>query len=139
MLIAQVGHRHGGKRIDSHRDKHHPHILRVVAVAHHGRQRTDEHAHHAGKHQRRGGNHAQRGGVNLSGIFAFLAHKAEEGGLHAVSKQYDEQRYVGVDVGDDAVLSSGSIELSRLYGHQQIVDEACQYAAQTVDGRVFGQ
>jgi hypothetical protein len=79
----------------------------------------------------------QRGRIDLFRILARTVHEPEEGGLHAVGQDDDEQGDVGIDVGDDAILPSGSVELGRLNGYKQIADETGCDAAQAVDGRVF--
>ena len=91
MQVAQIGHRNGDEGIDVYSDEHHPDVLRMVAVAHQIGQRLQEYAHNGGKHQRCCGDHAKRGGIDALGILAFLAHETEEGGLHAVGEQDDEQ------------------------------------------------
>ena len=79
----------------------------------------------------------ERGGIDLFRILAGPVHKPEEGGLHAVGQNDDEQGDVGIDVGDDAILPSGSVELRRLNRYQQIADETGCNTAQAVNSRVF--
>ena len=123
MQVTQIGHRNGDEGVDGDGNKHHPDVFRVVAVAHQISQRMQEHAHDGSEDKRCRGDHAQRGRINALGVLALLAHEAEEGGLHAVGEQDNEQRHVGIDIGDDAILSTGSIEPLRLDGHQKVVDE----------------
>lgn len=51
-----------------------------------------------------------------------FAHEAEKGGLHTVGQNDDKQCYVSVDIGDNTILATGSIEFCGLDRHEQIVD-----------------
>lgn len=78
-------------------------------------------------------------GIDSLRVFLRLVDIAEEGGLHAVSEDDKEERRIGVDVGDDAVLSARCGKGCCLNGHKQVVDEATRNAAKTVDGGVLSK
>ena len=139
MEIAQIGHRDGDESIDGYGDKHYPDVLRMVGIAHGCRDGVDETADDGSEDERRGAHHTQRRGVDAVGIFTLLAHEAEEGGLHAVGQQDDEQRNIGIDVGDDTVLTARGTEALGLDRHQKIVDETGNNARKPIDGCVFDE
>ena len=68
----------------------------------------------------------------------FLVDKAEEGGLHAISQQYEKQRHVGVNIGNDAVSATFRRQFCRVQRHKQVVEKPPYDAAQTVYCRLLG-
>ena len=66
-----------------------------------------------------------------------LVGETEIGGLHSKRQQYQNQCHIGIDVGNDAVTTAGSRELSRIERHEQIVQEAAYDARETVDGCIL--
>ena len=139
MLASQIGERYGCKGIYRHRNIHYSNVFRVVGISQEVRYGLIEEQNYCHEEQRSGSYHLQRGGIYLLGTLSFLAHEAEEGSFHAVSKQHYQQCHVGIHVGYDAVLTTGGIELGGLYGHQQVVYKACRNATETVNSRIFCQ
>ena len=90
----------------------------MVGISQEVRYGLIEEQNYCHEEQRSGSYHLQRGGIYLLGTLSFLAHEAEEGGFHTIGKEDDEQGYIGINVGDDAILSAGCVKLYRFYGHQ---------------------
>ena len=137
VLIAQIGKGNRHKGIDGHGDVHHSHILRMVGIAYSRCYRMNEAQHQQRREEGGDEDHREGRGVDLLRILTLFAHKAEEGGLHTERQQDDQDRDVGIDVGDDAILTTRSRETRRLDRHQQVVDEAGDNAREAVDGRVL--
>ncbi len=70
-------------------------------------------------------------------IFSLLVDKAEEGGLHTVSQDDENQSRIGIHVGDDTITTTGCTDGSRVEWHKQIVEESADDTAQTIDGGIF--
>ena len=75
--------------------------------------------------------------INLFGVLALLVDEAEESGLHSVGQDDEEQRRVGVHVGDDTITTTGGANLCRVEWHKQIVQESADDTAHTIDGGIF--
>ena len=139
LHVPEVGERYALEGVDGHGHGHHPHVRRMVGVAHEGRQRPDE-----GQHQRheggRGGSHAyEDGGVDALWVFALFVGKTEEGGLHAVGEYDKQQGRVGIHVGYHTVTAALGRQLGCVEWHEQVVEKPTNYARQSVDGRILGQ
>ena len=89
VLIAQVGKRDGHKGIDGHRDIHHRHVLWMISIAYCRCYRLKESQHQQRRDEGGEGYHRQCRRIDLLRILTLLAHKAEEGGLHAEGQQDD--------------------------------------------------
>ena len=111
----------------------------MVLIADERGDGAEEGKHHGDGQQRCEADHAQGGGVDALRVFTFLGHEAEEGGLHAIGEQDDEQRHIGIDVGNDAVFATRCGEACSLDGYEQIVDKSGDNAREAVDGRIFCQ
>ena len=79
------------------------------------------------EHQRHQPHHAKRGAVHHAAVFLLLAAEAEEGGLHAESEQGEQQRRVGVEVGDDAVAAALGSYVICVDGDEQVVEKTPDY------------
>ncbi len=137
MSITQIGKGNRREGVDGHAHAHNHQIFGMIGIADGTGYRMDKQCQQHHKEQRGEAYSVERGRIDLFRILARTVHKPEEGGLHTVSQDDDEQGNVGIDVGDDAILSSGSVELRRLNRYKQIADETGCNTAQAVDGRVF--
>ena len=138
-LVAQIGERHTLEGVNGHTHCHHADEFGMFGIAHGRRDGAYQGQHRHGKEQ----GHAAHGyecvGIDLFGVFALFVHKTEKGGLHAEGEQHKQQGHIAVHLGDDTVAARGGGQFGRVEWHEQIVQKAAHDAAQTIDGRIFGQ
>ena len=79
------------------------------------------------------------GRKSLVGVDVFLVGKTEESGFHTKRKKDKEQGCVGVQVGDNAVSPGFGRHPMGVDGHQQVVQEPTDNAAQAINGGLFRQ
>ena len=95
---------------------------------------------HQGHEQRRHSpDHSQGRTVDQSSVFVLPAPETEQGRLHAESQQGKEKGGIGVEIRHYSVPAALRGDSVGIYGHEQIVQEASDYAAHPVQGRVFQQ
>ena len=66
-----------------------------------------------------------------------LVGEAEIGGLHSEGENHQNQRHVGVHVGNDTIAPRGCRKLGSLERNQQIVQESADDARKAIDGRIL--
>lgn len=111
----------------------------MVAVAEESGNLFVEYYYQQSKRQRRRSDSTQCRGVYFLRVLTLPAHETEERCLHSIGKDYYQERHIGIDVRDDSVLSSGSIELRCLDWHKEIVYEPCHDRAQSIYYSVLSQ
>ncbi len=139
VLAAQVGERNGREGIQGHCDIHHRHIFRMVAIAQQSGYLLAEEHHNHRCHKAHRAHHPEHRGIYLLTVHALLVHEPEERRLHAEGQHHDQNRHIGINVGDDAVFASCRGKFHGLYRHEQVVDKTGHDAAQAIDSGVFCQ
>ena len=137
LLVSQIGKWYALEGIDSHGDKHGPDVCRMVGVSHGTAQWMQEDEYQGHEEQGGAAHHAQDCGIYFVSIFSLLVDKAEEGGLHTVSQDDENQSRIGIHVGDDTITTTGCTDGSRVEWHKQIVEESADDTAQTIDGGIL--
>ena len=128
LLLPQIGEGNAQEGVDGHGDGHHPHVVRMVGIAHEPAQRTDEQQHQRHEPSRHGAHADERGRIDAHGVFVRLVGEAEVGGLHAEGEQHHDECRVGIDVGDDTIAARSCRKRSRVERHKQVVQEAANDA-----------
>ena len=137
FLVSEIGEGDALEGVYRHGDEHRPHIRRMVGVAHRLAQGRDEEEHQGDEEQGGAAHHAEHRMVNLLGVLALLVDEAEEGGLHAVGEDDEEQCRVGIHIGDDTIATAGGTDLCRVEGYKQIVEESADDTAHAIDGGIL--
>ena len=139
-LITEITERHCLKSVESHHCGHHPHVVRVIGVAHLCRKSGEESKHEGEKQQSHAAHDRQHGGVHFFRVFYVVAvDEAKERSLHAESENHEQQRRVRIHVGDHPVAAARRREDMRVEREEQIIEKAPHNGAHAIDGRVFGQ
>ena len=139
LLIAQIGERDALEGVDRHTHEHHSHPTLMVGIFHERGYLRQEGKYECHEQGCRGAYRYEHGGVDGLRILVGLVDVAEEGGLHAIGQDYEQERRIGVDICNDTILSAARGKCCRLNRHQQIIDETARDAAKTVDGSIFCQ
>ena len=104
-LVAQVGKRDALEGVQRYHDCHCPDVLGMGAVAHPARDARQEGEYQQHKQQRGACHCHERRAIDGLGILLALVGKAEEGRLHTVGEDDEQQCRVGIHVGDDAIAA----------------------------------
>ena len=139
LLVPQVGEQDGLEGVQGHHDGERPDIGRMLGIAHRRGDGADEGEHQADEHERGEADHPKDRGIDQFRVLALLVREAEEGRLHAVGQDDQEEGGVGVQVRDDPVAAAGRRDLVGIEGNEQVVQEPPDDAAESVDGRILGQ
>ena len=137
LFVSEVSERNALESIDCHGYEHRPYVGWMFRIAHRIAQWRDEEEHQGNEEQGGGTHHAEHCVINLFGVFALFVDEAEEGGLHSVGQDDEEQRCVSVHVGDDTITTTGGTNLCRVEWHKQIVEESADDTAHTIDGGIL--
>ena len=139
VLAPQIGERDGREGVERDREIHHYHIFGMVAISQETRYLAAEEQHDERRDHAHCAHHPEHRGIYLLAVHALLVHESEECRFHAEGQHHDEDRHVGIYVGDDAIFASRGSKFHGLYRHEQVVDKTCNNAAQAIDGSIFCQ
>ena len=95
---------------------------------------------HEEHEEHRGGSHrGEDGGIDTLWVLSLLVGETEESGLHAIGEDNQEERRIGIHIGDDPIAATLSRERGCIDGHQEVVEKTTNDATQSVDGCIFQQ
>lgn len=126
----------GLEGVDCDDTSHHADILGMGGHSQGSGDGGDE-ATDGGKKERGHYSYRREGGAeDLAGLLFALVGEVEESGFHTKSKDYQQERGVGVDFGDGAVAAGDGGNLVGVEGHEQIVEETPDDAAEAIDDSI---
>ena len=91
------------------------------------------------KRQRESSYEHQHVGIHLFRVIARLIGKAEKTRFHPEGKEYQNERRIGIYVRNDTIPSGSRRQHRRIKRDQQIIQEASDDTAHTIDGSILCQ
>ena len=134
---TQLREEYGGKRIHADDDGEPAHVFRMCRVLQPiGNGLREDRA----EHDKEGGGEEQRphdGAIDT--VFdAVVLRKLEEGGLHAVGEDHDEETGPGIEFAHDTVVRRVTEKIG-VERHEQVVEQSAEYCGAAVYGCLSGQ
>ncbi len=137
LLEAQIGEGNTLESVDGHAGEHTGNIFGMVTVLHQVGNRLQENHRQHDEQKRRRTHRPKRCGIDSLGIFALLVGIAEKSGFHAIGQDDEQQRNIGIDVRNHAILAAFCRHFHRVERHEQVVQESPDDARKAIDGGVF--
>ena len=78
-------------------------------------------------------------GIDFLRVIARLIGKAEKTRFHSEGQEYQNERRIGIYIRNDAIPSGSRRQHRRIERDQQIIQEASDDTAHTVDGSILCQ
>ena len=140
FLIAKVAEGDGLKGIERYGRRHHPHVFRMVGIAHPAGNAAQPQQHQGDECQAHAAHSDEGSGVDASRVALVLAvDEAKQRGLHAESEDDEKQRGVGIDFRHHAISTGRSRDFGRVERHEQVVEKAPHDGTHSIDGGVFSK
>ena len=140
MLKAQVGEGDALEGIEGHTNGHHTDIFGVGGIAHPLGNRPEAQQNCRHKRQSHTAHSNERGGIDAQRLrLALLVDKAEEGGLHAEREQHQQEGYVTINFGDNAITARFHRQFGGIERYEQIIEKAAHDTAHAIYHGVLHQ